>query len=86
MRTLVLSSQFRRQAKKLVKRDRQLKKNLKATLEYLSGNLKHPSLNLHKLAGQNNWSASVTDDIRIILHWEENKLYLLKIGHHNEVY
>lgn len=52
----------------------------------LASNSRHPSLRLHKLKGSHYWSVSVNMSLRIILSIEENHVYLLDIGTHDEVY
>ena len=86
MHELILSAAFQRQVKKLVKQKPSLKPKLTTTLKHLQKSIRHPSLRLHKLSGSQNWSVSVTEDLRSILHWEGNQLYCLRIGSHDEVY
>lgn len=86
MHQLVLSSAFIRQLKRLLKRNPQLKNKVKKALNVLAKDIDHPSLGLHKLSGENNWSVSVTRDVRIIVHWEKGKLYCTRIGTHDQVY
>ena len=86
MYKIVLSSVFQKQVEKLIRRDPKLKNRLSKTLKYLHKDLNHPSLRLHKLTGTDNWSVSVTDDIRIIIHWEDDYLFCTRIGTHDEVY
>ena len=86
MRRLVFSSVFQRQLKKLVKKNPKLKNKISKTLKILIKNIHHSSLRLHKLSGKNNWSVSVTTNIRIIIHFERNKIYCLRIGTHDQVY
>ncbi|OGM12659.1 hypothetical protein A2V80_01990 [Candidatus Woesebacteria bacterium RBG_16_39_8b] len=86
MYNLILSDKFQKQIKQIVKSNPHLKSRLARTFEYLRNNINHPSLRLHKLAGQNNWSISVTKSIRIIAHIEKDIIYFLRIGAHDEVY
>ena len=83
---LVLSDTFNKEVKKLTKSNKSLKSQIKKTITFLYADINHPSLRLHKLSGEAYWSASVNKSIRIILRWEDNKLYLLKIGTHEDVY
>ena len=83
---LVLAKRFRRDLEKFLKSRPQLKPKVSKSLKFLQNNINHPSLRLHKLSGTNNWSISVTQDIRIIIHWERETIYLLRIGTHDEVY
>lgn len=83
---IVVSSAFQRQAKRLVKKNPKLREKISKTLKLLSSEVERPSLRLHKLSGENNWSVSVTGDLRIIIHFSENKVFCTRIGTHDEVY
>ncbi len=86
MYIIVLSDRFEKKLKKLVKSNRPLKSQVNKTIKELSCDIEHPSLRLHKLVGRNYWSVSVNKSVRIVLRWNEDKLYLLDIGKHEEVY
>ncbi len=86
MYTLSFSARFKKQLKKLVKSDPSLKSQTKKTVLLLRKDLKHPSLRLHKLSGEDYWSVSVNRSIRIIAMWNDDKFYILEIGTHEEVY
>lgn len=86
MYSLVFSSYFNKQVLKLVKSDKPLKSQIQKTVSLLYSDINHTSLRLHKLSGKNYWSVSVNKSIRIIMCWEEDKLYLLRIGKHEDVY
>ena len=86
MYELVLSDKFQKQIKQIIKSNPKVKPRLAKTFELLRKNINHPSLRLHKLSGQNPWSISLTKSIRIIVHIEDNQIYLLRIGTHDEVY
>jgi mRNA-degrading endonuclease YafQ of YafQ-DinJ toxin-antitoxin module len=83
---LVLSAAFQRQVKKLVKKNPKLKDRVAKTLKLLAKNINHSSLKLHKLSGENNWSVSVTSDVRVIIHLSGSKVFCTRIGSHDEVY
>lgn len=83
---LVLSSKFQKDLDKLLTKNPQIKSKVTKTLKLMQQNIRHPSLRLHKLAGTNIWSVSVDLSIRIVFYLSENKLFLLEIGKHNEVY
>lgn len=55
-------------------------------MSYFIINIYHPSFRLHKLIGQENYSISVDMKIRIIIHLDEDKIFLLRIGNHKQVY
>ncbi|OGM05045.1 hypothetical protein A2715_03525 [Candidatus Woesebacteria bacterium RIFCSPHIGHO2_01_FULL_39_32] len=86
MYEVYFSRTFDRNLKKIVKNNPKLKIKLRHQIELLSTNPKHPSLRLHKLSGENNWSISITSDIRIIFTIEENRILFNRIGSHDEVY
>lgn len=86
MYTLSFSVRFQKQLEKLVKSDPSLKSQTKKIVELMRANLKHPSLRLHKLSGEDYWSISVNRSIRIIAMWRDDKFYLLEIGTHEKVY
>lgn len=86
MYILSFSDKFQKQVKKLVKANPSLRSQIRKTVKLLAKDLNHPSLRLHKLSGENYWSISVNKSIRIIARWDGDKLYLLRIGSHEEVY
>jgi mRNA-degrading endonuclease YafQ of YafQ-DinJ toxin-antitoxin module len=83
---LILSRRFQRDLNNLLKSNPQIKEKITKTFKLMQVDLTHPSPRLHKLSGTNNWSVSVDISIRIILHKESDKLFLLRIGYHDEVY
>ncbi len=83
---IIPSKRFVGEAKKLFKKDSKYKVKLEKTLSLLQTNCKHPSLRLHKLSGTENYSVSIDLSIRIILHFEGENIFLLRIGTHDEVY
>jgi len=83
---IVLSAAFQRQIKRLVRKNPGFREKITKTLKVLAQNINHPSLKLHKLSGENNWSVSVTNDIRIIIHFSQGKVFCVRIGTHDEVY
>jgi len=86
MNTLILSDKFQRQLKSLIKGNSRLKDQVFKAVNLLRTDVNHPSFRLHKLSGQDNWSISVTKSIRIILHWEKENIFLLRVGKHEDVY
>ena len=86
MYQVILYSEFKKQLIKLSRKNKILKGQAYKAIDLLSVNITHPSLKLHKLSGENIWSISVNKSIRIILSIVDNKIYLLEIGTHDEVY
>lgn len=54
----------------------------------MSQGINHPSLKLHKLKGELNeyYAISVEYDLRIILEISSDKITLINIGPHDDVY
>lgn len=86
MNQIILSSAFQRQLKKLLKQNPQLKTKIAKIFKLLIQDISHPALKFHKLSGENNWSVSITYSIRLIIHLEDNQVYCLRLGPHDQVY
>ena len=80
------SKRFDYQISKLVRGNPKLKEKIFKQIGLMISNPKHPSLRLHKLSGKENWSISVTKDIRILFSIQGNLLLINAIGTHDEVY
>ena len=74
--------------KKLIKNNPRLKTTIKEKIELFISSPNHPSLRLHKLTGSpyDDWSISLTDDLRIIFSYAEDGVLFTDIGSHDEVY
>jgi mRNA-degrading endonuclease YafQ of YafQ-DinJ toxin-antitoxin module len=83
---LVPSSRFIKQSQKIVKKHPHLRSKINQILKDLHINPQQLHLKFHKVGGHNNWAVSVTHDIRIIIHWAGDQLYLTNIGTHDHVY
>lgn len=83
---LITCSKFNNQLHHFLSKNPQYKSKIQKTFSLILSNIYHPSLRLHKLSGQNNYSVSVDLKIRIIINIEEDKVFLLQIGNHNQVY
>lgn len=83
---LVTSKRFDDDLRRLLKKNPLLRKKVSKCLNLLRKNPDYPSLRLHKLSGRENFSVSVDRSIRIILHFEGETIFLLRIGTHDEVY
>jgi len=84
-----VSSSFRKAFKKRINVDEQLEKLFWRKMEVFSNNPYEPSLRTHKLSGdlEGLWSFSITYDIRVIFKFlDKNKVLLIDIGSHEEVY
>jgi addiction module RelE/StbE family toxin len=91
-RVLLKSSSFIRSAKRTVKKDPRLAKDIQATLELLSEDAFHPRLKTHKLKGnlEGSWACSVGYDLRIVFEFVQHEgteaILLETVGTHDEVY
>lgn len=83
---LVPSAHFIRDLTKLEKRNAKLKLAIQKQLVHLQKNPVHPSLRLHKLAGKNIYSVSITMSLRLVFTQLGDTIYLLRIGSHENVY
>jgi len=94
MRELIWSTNFIRAAKKTIKKTPKLSNNIESTLHGLIENPFAPHLETHKLKGKlsGTWACSVDHDFRIVFEFLTNKndqeddIFLIDIGTHNEVY
>jgi mRNA-degrading endonuclease YafQ of YafQ-DinJ toxin-antitoxin module len=86
MYEIVLSESFRKELIKAVKGNDVLWRKVTKTLNFLSSDIKHPSLRLHKLTGRNNWSISISKSYRMIIQIDKNKILCNEFGTHDQVY
>ena len=83
---LVSSSKFNSDLCRFLKKNPNYKPKIKKCFSLMINNIYHPSLRLHKLIGLENYSVSIDMKIRIIINLDENKIFLLRIGNHKQVY
>ncbi|MBN2619664.1 type II toxin-antitoxin system mRNA interferase toxin, RelE/StbE family [candidate division WOR-3 bacterium] len=92
MRKLVWGRTFKRAYKKIIKRQPEMKNDIIKTIQLLSKNPFMPALETHKLHGKlaGAWACSIDYDLRIIFdfvkHDDEEAIFLMEIGSHEEVY
>ena len=94
MRTLVISSSFKRAVKSLIRRTPAMERRLADRLKLLSADPFHPSLKTHKLKGKLSgvWASTVEYDCRIVFDFQNNpdtgeeEILLIDVGSHDEVY
>ena len=93
MRTLLWSNTFLRAFKRLMRKHPDLRKEVEETLELLMQDPFIPQLETHKLKGKllGSWACSIGYDFRIIFDFVENKqnendIFLITMGTHDEVY
>jgi len=93
MRTLIWSNTFLRAFKRLMRKHPNLRKEVEETLELLMQDPFMPQLETHKLKGKllGSWACSIGYNFRIIFDFVENKqnendIFLITMGTHDEVY
>ena len=94
MRTLVWSPGFARDAKRLARRNPELRDRLEQALKRLAQDPFDPALHTHKLKGglAGTWACTVDYDNRVIFGFSPNPqsseedILLLTVGTHDEVY
>ena len=87
MYELIASRRFSRDLSRILKKSPQLESRLLKTLNLLMTNPSYPTLRLHKLSGLGaNYSISVDMSIRIIINFDKDKIFLTRIGKHEDVY
>ncbi len=80
---------FKKSFKKRIANNSKLKKQFQKRIDMFRQNPQHPLLKNHSLIGEKKgyWSFSVTGDIRVIYKKNSpNKVVLLDVGSHNQVY
>jgi len=79
---------FKRQLKKISKKDKQLYKIFLRKLDLLKEKPDHKSLRLHKVSGKriSSWSVTITYKVRVLFVLRKKSILLTDIGSHDEVY
>jgi len=87
---LVFPESYNRRARKFLRKHPEIHNQYRKTLELLELDPHHPSLRLHTLKGNFDGLSSVSINIsyRIVLELiiEGNKILLINIGKHDQVY
>lgn len=83
---LLFTKGFDREYYRLVHKDRKYESKVNKTLSLMQFDLGHPSLRVHKLKNTDIYSTSVDTKIRILFMVDGDKVHLLEIGNHDEVY
>ncbi len=90
MPQLVKTDKYQKKEREFLKKNKHLYSQYKKTLYLLKENPKHPSLRLHKLKGalSEYFSLSINLQYRVLLYFIiiEDKIMLVSIGTHDEVY
>jgi len=83
---LLVAKSFTDSLKRLTNEEQKL---VKVAVFDLHTNLANPGARLHRLdraRDKNFWSARVSADLRIIVHWLDDSLLLCYVGHHDAAY
>lgn len=85
---LAPASVYKRAYKSFIKKHPELADKIKEKLELLQNNPQDPSLKTHHLTGRlkDLHSFSISYEYRIVFSQEDDIIYLLNIGSHDEVY
>jgi len=88
MKKIEFSSSFKKSFKKTVSKNSDVAFAVMQKLFIMSQDINHASLKLHKLKGtlSSYYAISVEYDLRIILEISNDKIILVDIGSHDEVY
>jgi addiction module RelE/StbE family toxin len=94
MRTLIWSKTFIRALKRWTQKRPELRSEIENTLRKIANDPFDPQLKTHKLKGKlsGTWACSINYDLRIIFDFikngdrEEDDIFLIEIGTHDEVY
>jgi mRNA-degrading endonuclease YafQ of YafQ-DinJ toxin-antitoxin module len=87
---IIETKTYIRKVRKFLKKHPNIFKKYEKTIFILEQNPHHPSLRLHKLQGEMKeyFSVSIDMEYRIIIDFiiVDEKIYLLDIGSHDEIY
>ena len=88
MRQLVLSNRFQKQLKNFLQKHPELRDVFREKLAILQKNPSDKILKPHKLTGKlkDFFAASITYEYRIVFYFDNDSVFLLAIGSHDEVY
>jgi addiction module RelE/StbE family toxin len=79
------SRRFLRKAKKLREPQASM---LRAALRRFAADPRDPVLRTHKLKGDLDgyWAFTVDDDLRVLVRWAGDEVFLVNLGSHDQVY
>ena len=88
MRQLVLSNRFQKQLKNFLQKHPELRDVFREKLVILQKNPSDKRLKFHKLTGKlkDFFAVSITYEYRIVFCFDNDSMFLLAIGAHDEVY
>lgn len=88
MPKLIFSIRFEKKLRGFIKKHPELTEIIKQKLLILQENPRDPRLKIHKLTGKlkSLFAVSITYEYRVIFDLEDDSIFLLAIGTHDEVY
>ncbi len=88
MRVIVVDNSFRRRYKKFLKTRPETKDKLLSVFKKLQEDVNESSLYTHKLTGELRkfYACRITYDLRLVFNYDDENIYLVDIGSHDEVY
>lgn len=88
MRNIVIDNSFKRRYKKFLKTRPEAKDKLLCIFKKLQADIDKNSLYTHKLTGELRkfYACRITYDLRLVFNYDEENIYLVDIGSHDEVY
>ncbi len=87
-RNIAYDNSFHKKLKKVIKNNKELQNKLFEILELMKNNIFDSKLMTHKLSGELKkcYACKVTFDLRLVFYFDDNNIYLIDIGNHDEVY
>lgn len=87
-RNIIYDSSFHKKFKKVSKNNKELQDRIFEILELMRGDVFNFKLMTHKLSGdlRKCYACKVTFDLRMVFYFDDNNIYLVDIGGHDDVY
>jgi mRNA-degrading endonuclease YafQ of YafQ-DinJ toxin-antitoxin module len=87
-KSFVYDKSFSRQLKKIIKNNEELEHKVFTVLDILKIDIFEPSLFTHRLSGplKKYYSARITFTLRVLFYFDDDYIYLIDIGDHDNVY
>ena len=88
MRILIVSNSAKRKLKAFIKKHPEHRVKLEQIITNLLKNLLQKKIKVHRLSGKLKflYAASITYEYRLIYFFDDQHVYLINIGSHDEVY
>ncbi len=87
-RNIAYDNSFHKQFKKVVKNNKELEKKIISILEMLQVDIFDSKLATHKLSGElkKYYACKISFNLRILFYTDDDFVYLIDIGSHDDVY